>query len=626
MHPLHRNGPRGPRASSALRTPEPCVGSRSRSPSPPPRAPRFRLKKRAVSNLTAPTQQFLASVAAADVPIPSIEEPQLLNDDMYDSALFPGGSLLGAPHDQFVLHEQVTRGRTLSSPRTPAPRNVPSLSPKRFPDWSLESSLSSLESSPDCESSRPSTAQSTETSASLFSRYSMASEDLSQCTSPDGCHVERFGPLLPPQDTDKTIKAPVRPPPFRKAPWTRAMSKHLWTTYMMYLQDPKVTPFRIGKSGIPPSGVCLRVAREAKRSWKGSRQHLESVDRSGSATPTAETTAPFVEWPHTCAATRAHLRELCKANSGTAARSVQYLAQSPTPFGRTANRQRNRRSAPPRSASVFSGLDMAMSLTVCTSDSMQPQGPLAQLAAPPSEPSQESKLPGPVISVTDHSTQRLGSPFVAAKSYGPSSTNSLADSLGIVAEPRRQSRTVGVPRGLASPVRLNHSRLSSQKRRSRQAVMEARKSKRPSLGSDFWTDPSSTAESQSSQSGTFAEFCSTSSKLRDNLFVPRTNVQELFEASHPSQSLAPPSAIPPRLGSPFSAKSTSFSFPSRRTSTSSVAGFMAARRPFATVHQASDSISGPAKPTLANRLAYIDEKLKDFRRREPAARRSHSPF
>lgn len=304
------------------------------------------------------------------------------------------------------------------------------------------------------------------------------------------------------------------------------MSNHLWSTYMMYLQDPKVTPFRIGKSGIPPSGACLRVAREARRSWRASRLRARAGNKSRSATPTGDATGSYVEWPHTCAATRAHLRELCKANSGTATRDVQYLAHSPTPFGKTATRHRNRRSAPPPSPSVFSASDMAMSLTMCTSDSMQPKGPLAQLAGPP--PEQGASDSGPTISITDHSGDqqraRLGSPFVAAKSYGPSSTDALADSLALAAETRRQSRTVGTRRGLGSPVRLNQSCGATQKRRSRQPALETRMSKRPSLGSDFWTDPSSITEQPPTQTAPSAEFCSTSSTSRDSLFVPRTNV------------------------------------------------------------------------------------------------------
>ncbi|GJN73262.1 hypothetical protein VFPFJ_03686 [Purpureocillium lilacinum] len=640
LHPLAPARPRGLRHSSAPRTPEPAADGTLQQPSSPPR-PRFRLKRRTVSERTAPTQQFLASVAAADVPIPSIEEPQVYDDDvMLDSEIYPGVPLLGNLDDiRFAEHD--IRGRQISGPKTPAPRAIPSLSPKRFPDWSIDASFSSVESSPECESSRPSTARSTQTSASLFSRYSLTSEDFSQCASPDEEHAEKFASLLPPGDLEKTIRAPAQRGKLRKAPWTRAMSKHLWATYMMYLQDPKVTPFRVGKSGIPPSGVCMRVAREAKRSWKGSRPQTKADPKSGSTTPTAEVQGPYVQWPHTCAATRAHLREMCKANSGAASRGSHCMARSPTPFGRAATRVRNRRSAPLRSPSVFSGSDMAMSLTMCTADSMQPSGPLAQLTS--SRPKLELDLLTPASDISRGHTHavRLGSPFMA-KSYGPSSSSNLAESLGARAESHRQSHTLGTRRSLGSPVRLSDSRSSTQKRRSRQSILETRRSKRPSLGSDFWTDPSSAAESSSAASvfsSSFPEFCSTSSNVRDDLFVPRTNVQELFESSNSAPfhttavaaaipnpaGLAPPMMAPPRLGSPFSGKSQSFSFPSRNPNTS-VIDFAAVRRPFATVHQSADSVASSAKPSLANRLAYIDERLKDFRRRDPSERRSHSPL
>ncbi|RCI15675.1 hypothetical protein L249_3506 [Ophiocordyceps polyrhachis-furcata BCC 54312] len=625
--PLHCPRPRGP---VLMKTPEPATVAADEEAwtTPPTRPPRLRLKRRAVSHLTAPTQQFLASVAAADVPLPSIET-----------------AAAGAHDDMLDVDDQ--RGRPLESPRTPPSRTVPSLSPKRFPDWTIDTSLSSLESSPDFESSRPSTARSTQTSASLFSRFS---DHHSQCASPEENHVDRFGPLASAHDADKTIKAFARPATLRKAPWTRTMSKHLWSTYMMYLQDPKVTPFRIGRSGIPPSGVCLRVAREAKRSWKGSRSSFAA--NSGSTTPRAEPPAPYVLWPHTCAATRAHLRELCKINNATTSRggAAQYMAHSPTLYGKTATRFWNRRSAPPHSPpNVFSGSDMAKSLVVCTAESMQLQGPLARLAMQPEE------TECPEVGGGANNNNRLGSPFVAAKSYGPSSSGTLADCLGVTTkEPQRQSQTVGSGGGrssLGSPVRLKYNnRSSTQKRRSRQPTAEPRKSKRPILGSDFWTDPSSAEEEKSSTAAVpFAEFCSTSSNVRDKLFVPRTNVQELFEASCASSSSSslpeamepssssgrvdhqPPPPPPPRLGSPFQTKSTSFSFPSRRASAASVMGFAAARRPFATVHQSSEggavvAAADSVRASLASRLAYIDGRLQDLRREETPSRRSHSPF
>ncbi|KAG5980562.1 hypothetical protein E4U55_003901 [Claviceps digitariae] len=662
---------------------------RPKSPPSPPSPParlRFRLRRRTTTQRNAPTTQFLASVAAADVPLPSIEEPQVYDDDDMLSIAYPTIPRLDRC-DHVHLANQPGRGRTYSPPKTPAPELAPSLSLTQFPDWSLDGALSSLESSPEYESSRPSTARSTQTSSSLFSQYSFASEDLSQCASPESDHNERFGHFLAPEDADKTIKpATARSATSaksRRAPWTSPMSQHLWSTYMTYLQDPKVTPFRVGKSGIPPSGVCVRVAREAKRSWKGSRPQEKPGNKSGSSTPTAESAGPYIEWPHTCASTRARLRELCKAHSATSARQFQYPSNSPTPFGKTAGRFCARRSVPARSPSVFSASDLAMSLSVSTADSMQIQGPLAQLTSSQTEPfppfqwqplqplSAAEQLGFPPLGGSGPGARsgsgvggddlqqswppRLGSPFMA-RSYGPSSSSALKDINEGSGMPRRQSHSVGTRRGLRSPVRFDpQSRSSLQKRRSRQSILEPRRTKRPSLGSDFWIDPSVNEDAECNAHQKLGEFSSTDSKQRDNLFVPRTNLQELFEASNPttpggltgSASFPTMTAlasscqtVPARLGSPFSVtRKMSHSFPNRRSRavSSSPLDVAAAIRPFATVHpqsgetpnndgtKLSTSASNSAKTPLMDRLAYIDERLKTFRRRDKNGRRSDSP-
>lgn len=662
------------KAARGPKTPEPFATTDVRPPSPP--RPRFRLRRRAPSsNLKAPTQQFLASVATADVPIPSIEEPRLLDEDMVDtlSTSFPQ---FNPYHFEFPGDGDLPRERASSPPKTPAPHAVPSLSPKRFPNWSLDQAYSSLESSPECDS-RPSTAQSTQTSSSLFSRYSLNSDNLSQYSIDADDVDQQFGPS-PIEDGNKTIK-PIRAPAAssrraRKAPWTRSMSQHVWSVYMTYLQDPHVTPFRIGKTGIPPHGVCMRVAREAKRSWKGPRpqQAKTAADHSGSATPTVEA-APtsYMQWPHSCAATRAHLRELCKASATSAARNHRYMGRNPTPFGKTANRFWNRRMAPSRSQSAFSGNDMALSLAVSTCESMQPHGPLAQLTGSQDQPSIELRAPptlieaaapAPGTGAAGADITRLGSPFVA-RSYGPSASNSLADSFGMSLEPQGLSSSVGTRRrSLGSPARLsNNSRGSTQKRRSKQSAAVEPRRKRPSFGSDFWVDPSNNGAS--TQATPLAEFSSTASTQRDALFIPRANLQELFEASHPRAS-SPPSSSPPcgggekniatapqgasglapglapslgpslappladatvRLGSPFSAAKASFSFPGRRSASISAIDFSIIRRPFATVQQPVESETTPTKSSLRSRLAYIDERLKDFRRRDQPRRRSQSP-
>lgn len=530
-----------------------------------------------------------------------------------------------------------------SPPKTPAPGALPSLSPiPQFPNWSIDSmTLSSLESSPDYESSRPSTAHSTHTSASLLSNFSVSSADLSQCVSPETEHADHFGEVLS-EDFEKTIKAEPSASSNdsgegrRRLPWTKPMVQHLWSTYMIYLQDPKVTPFRLGKSGIPPHGVCLRVAREAKRSWKGSKAQTYNGHAIGSLTPTVHNAGAFVQWPHSCASTRAQLRGLCRMDARTKVRGNQHLVPSPTPYGKSAARFWGRRSASARarSLSVFSGQDMAMSLAVSTSDSMQLQGPLAQLTntridpQPEELPPQPSRsdyqlAPVPGFEPLESERAQLSSPFVA-HSYGPSSSGSLTLSFAVDAKLQRQTHTGGGPRpALMSPARLTRSR-STQKRRPKQPLFEPRRTKRPSLGSDLWVDPATiTTTDHASQLPAQTSFDDV-----ENMLAPRKNLQQLFEQSQPSLTrLAPLTSLvdaPLRLGSPFSMPGSSFSFPNRLSRAPDV-DVDAVRRPFATVQQPTEN-SPLSKSSLASRLAYIDERLKDFRRHDRPRRRSESPL
>ncbi|KAI9171519.1 hypothetical protein HJFPF1_01004 [Paramyrothecium foliicola] len=630
---------RATRAASLPRTPEPRADADDQPPSAP--RPRLRLKRRNASNLHAPTQQFLASVAAADVPIPSIEEPHVLDQDSLDTLQPMNPHLAEIAALDFPsegMHERI-----FSPPKTPAPGLLASVSPapgRRFPDWSMNSSVDSLESSPDCESSRPSTARSTQTSASLFSGFSVASDELDQCLSPTWEYSNGLGGSALADDVVKnegSKRAPAATKS-RKAPWTRAMGQHLWSTYLLYLQDPHVTPLRVGKCGIPPHGVCTRVARQARRSWKGSNPQYKAGHNleSNSMTPTAVSSATFVQWPHTCAATRAYLRELCRTNAASTTRSHQHLAHSPTPFGKAANRLRNRRFTPALSPPIFSSTDMALSLAMSTADSMQAQGPLAQLTK--SKPELSSHIlsdpfeVGPATTQTGPCRARLGSPFTA-QSYGPSSSTSLATSLEVGSEAYRQAQTMGHQRGLQSPARVTRSRSNTQKRRDRQPLFEPRRIKRPSLGSDLWADPAIHGDLLETNIPT-AEFSSTASKQRDNLFVPRTNIQELFAATQfpPAQrtdsiarrlSTAP--ELPPRLGSPFAFANNSRSVPNRFSSPATM-GQDSAARLFATVQQHPDSKVSSPKTSLASRLAYIDERLRDFRRRDHTRRRSDSPL
>ncbi|KAI0543121.1 hypothetical protein GGR58DRAFT_10099 [Xylaria digitata] len=632
---------------SGPKTPEPIAPSGDES-LPPPR-PRLRLKRRHVSQLTAPTQQFLASIAAADVPIPSVEN---VDQEMMDT--------LPELHVEDFDNRDDCRlptPRKFSPPKTPAPDFAPSLVPTNYPDWYSDSPWndSDLESSPDYESSRPSTAFSTQTSSSLFSLYSTITDDAS-CISPD-LEASEF-----PHKTkvENTLLQSGQDKP-RKAPWTRAMSSHLWATYLLYLSDPRVTPIRLGKSCIPPHGVCARVARQAQRSWKGSKPQSTDQERSRSSTPTIESTKTYIRWPHTGGATRAHLRELCKIKATN--KPGRYLSRSPTPFNKAANRRWNRRSTPARSPSVFSAQDMAMSLALSTSDTMQPHGPLAQLTssqippvltygfqsqtAPSHESHQEEPIPRTPVKTqafeepsmetdtnSQHGSTRLGSPFLA-KSYGPSSSSSITAKITLPKQPN----TVGPRRLLKSPVRLTRSRSGTQKRRSVKSL-EEKPWRRPSLATAFFREGSRNAEGTApvtngdsqniqtpSKHSTSDKPQKTPSKITSSDF-PETQSTETrpFVISAVSFEASP--SRPPRLGSPFSAASSSYSFPNRLSSASNFS-LAALRKPFATVQQTPQSISDTPTPTrssLASRLAYLDQRLKELRNRGADRRRSQSPM
>ncbi|KAI6087096.1 hypothetical protein F4821DRAFT_237059 [Hypoxylon rubiginosum] len=560
------------------KTPEPLnTGDELQLP-PPPR-PRLRLKRRHVSNhLNAPaTQQFLASVAAADVPVPSIE-------------------VEGDDPDSMDIYEQL-HARTFSPPKTPAIELEPSHSLK-FPDWYVESewSCSESESSPEYESSRPSTAFSTQTSASLFSQFSHASED-GDCLSPE-LIAQEFPKLQ--AGTNVGVSRKERP---RRAPWTKAMDSHLWSTYLLYLQDPRVTPIRSGRSQIPPNGVCLRVARQAKRSWKGSKNHLNVDTKSGSSTPTAEASKPYMEWPHTCAATRAHLRELCRLKATTT--PGQHKSPSPAPFHKAAYRRWNRRSTPAGMPSVFSAQDMAFSLAVSTSDTMRPDAPLAQLTSSQNEPFPELVEATGLQMETTPETElpRLSSPGVA-KSYGPSSSSTLAAGINL----SRQSNTLDSRKLLKSPARLTRSRSGTQKRRSVKSLEDLPR-KRPSISAAFWKATGSSENLVQSV---------------DSFTQKTLGEESLLSPLEAENSTETPYVQPRRLGSPFSGSS---SFPNRLSTPISF-NLTALRRPFATVQQANEASSGAQsspKSSLASRLAYLDQRLKELRNRGDR-RRSQSPL
>jgi len=668
------------------KTPE-APSIRELQPPSPPRGPRLRIKRRNVSQFSAPTEQFLASVAAADIPLPTIEIPQIGEDvEMIDQFTTPH-TVTG-----FLAPEYSRGDRPL--PRTPAPQLVTSVdevnSKRRH--WYMDAT-----STPDGGLARPSSSLSNPSDwsdDSYFSggQISRPSAD-STCTSPDDDFVDPFVAFskgkgkatsladISTSSSSEILNGQLRSKTRNDAPWSKEMSEHLWETYQVYLQDPTVTPFRIGASAVPPEGVIHRVAREAKRSWKGPKspagRHLQkrravtltsdssmrnvegagspdttTTSKSGSLTPTGET-APkvYIQWQHSSAATRNHLRELCKRKDSLSVQKHRHLqSRSPTPFSQSRVLLRERLRSPPLAPrEAFSTRDIAISLTTSTSLSMQPDGLLAKLSEPsgpstellPPENKEQDGQPdiaSGIVSDSELPSRQLRSPF-AARTYGPSTSNIFSTfSRPSLPDSRYDTISSTGPR-LRSPLHFKPSRSlnGTQKRRAQHALEEELSPNgavvRPSiLDEQLFGEPPENRHRRVRIRG-FSLGDAASHNRIPELFRSQANgtvnpsIPDMMP-SNPLRQVTPllPSAefSPPRLGSPFSEVGTSNTFP-RRLFQPVDGSSTIRKRPFATVHHTRHSIESfdfGGGPSLQSRLTLLDEKLAEIRQREAGASKS----
>ncbi|KAF2676609.1 hypothetical protein K458DRAFT_321649 [Lentithecium fluviatile CBS 122367] len=386
------------------RTPEPEPQPDELVPPPPPRQ---MLKVRRRRTTFVPTHDFGELNEADDIaPVPTIEGPELHSDVSTDLPTFNSNM------DSEYLAPGQAFGRMLSPPKTPVAQ-MGSLSSFDGPQpWS------DTHSSQSETSSRP-------TSSSGFSDSSVSSRDSFEsfpslggsCTSPEddmsdpfifGSPSPKFPQLLSPL-------LPMQPRPIKKlklrTTFNEGMDHHLWMTYMKYLQDPTVTPFKALPSTVPPNGVCHRVARLARKTWKGGRSsstaaRMRSATRydsrsgtpdtvkplkSGSSTPVPGTDKPYPSFPREKQA-RKRLRYLARQKPTLSAHYQRLLHRSPSPFQSSSPRSSERHSAQAsttstlsspfsQEASSFSTRDMNVSLTTSTASSMQLGNPLSQLAS-----------------------------------------------------------------------------------------------------------------------------------------------------------------------------------------------------------------------------------------------------
>lgn len=195
-----------------------------------------------------------------------------------------------------------------------------------------------------------------------------------------------------------------------RATFTEEMDYHLWRTYMTYLQDPTVTPFKAVPLTTPPNGVCHRVARMARKTWKGSvRPHATSIRvtrHSGSRSETQEITKALKSGSNTPRPSKSYLRyptekqcrkrlrDLAKQRPNLSAYYQRLLHRSPSPLQSSPPSEKADEAVPPQlpsqplsspftqetSSFTFSTRDMNVSLATSTAISMQMGNPLSQLA------------------------------------------------------------------------------------------------------------------------------------------------------------------------------------------------------------------------------------------------------
>lgn len=402
---------------SGPKTPEPREpASSDAKTTQPPNLPKVRIHRR--KPFPAAPLGPVDFDASSDLQVPTIQLPELSSD--FGPVLSFGGSeledgLLAAPTSR-TARSYKRYGRIISPPKTPldqifnsfdaafgATTQVPVLTPQQTLESSIPHSpadFSDSEDSDDSSDSGPSW-----------------EEDLG---SPDAELPDAFSQL---HDAAGGLSSPMnfresRPASFRssvhldKQKWTPEMDEHLWASYVKYLADPVHTPFKMLPGTAPPLGVCHRVAREAKKTWKGpshspvspgaASADFMNVDNNTTTTEQSYLMPRFQQqynrstsdmsrksnskWLRSEGATRRRLRHLCKRNPTLAAhyhRLVQTRTPSPFESSSSAKAGSSSRFASPAPAdtdSAFATRDLNITLATSTAASMQPDAPLAQLA------------------------------------------------------------------------------------------------------------------------------------------------------------------------------------------------------------------------------------------------------
>lgn len=555
-------------------------------PPPPPKPQPFKVKRKRVSS--APLHE---SAMSDPTIVPTIEMSEV-PAELSSPTLQPTSAHLLSP-----IPVSASLSRALTPPKTPAPRLNTHFSQLETPapEWEL------------INRTRPAFER-TGSVCSSFSDSSVSSYGSSDFSLPTGGYdspeSEAPDPFtdsgnLPKQD--KLLQSPLqedsaprskRVKTRRGVKWTPQMDDHLWMTFMAYLSDPTMTPFKMLPGSTPPIGVCEQVASKAKRTWRPRKAipnppgsidaMLDSHERKRDGSP--DTIRPSslppvqMKWPRV-ASTRRRLRELCVRRPSISAHYQRMLrTRSPSPFDTSS--PASHAAAP---SSSFSGLDMHKSLVTSTAPSMQPDGVLAQLAS--DEPTQPPTPKGRRLSRPEgwfdriprskahqksaslQSELKVNLNNLAPQASGPLASPFDADALSnrshlleSMANTKSLGRTEFNGRSLDSPVEFRDGAPTERRSRKRRFRSDEEKPRRPPLEDVF--GPAMQTDSVRSRGFTVGAVQATDSLTR--LFTPPTvNVDLVMSEAgdqHPSQEDVPMGsrsaprrlADPvPRLGSPF---------------------------------------------------------------------------
>jgi hypothetical protein len=388
------------------KTPEPTEVSEPKQPSPP----RVRQPARAIMPFDSSSRNFARYVSDRDVPIPSIETQLAAAADRRPSA--PESS---SDDDPRYLSPPRVHSAFTTPPRTPVPqlKNPFEKTNSKWPDWSLRSQTIAGN-----DISRPHSVLSNFSDSSAESNATSTSYPSfgSSTTTPEGDLLDPFADrsTLAAKGKSRMLHQAIEgPPPLHlqprprrmstKANWTNDTDQHLWQTYLLYIQDPTVTPFRTQPGCIPPLGVCEKVSRYARATWKGpklsattssstssrSQEQLRSVFDEANAVISSESDRTIsgrtpvnpqvhAKWGHSIGKTRKRLRELCARKAAPTATKARMLSP-----GRHAPFQaaRFRLFSPARGTSPgFDTRDIDLSLSTSIASTMKPNGVLANFA------------------------------------------------------------------------------------------------------------------------------------------------------------------------------------------------------------------------------------------------------